>query len=104
MELQGMAEAVADTEAEAPVQVLAFHPHAMYSDNLDAADWSTRSPWPLLHLLRDNDVDRAEARWVAQHKPGIAPSIQERNQAWLRGRGYNECATEAAAAAGVKPW
>ena len=105
MELQSIAEALADASyEEAPVQVLAFHPHAVYSDCLDAADWSTRSPLPLLHLLRGDDVDRAEARWVAQHEPGAAPSIQERNQAWLRGRGYKECAAAAALAAGVQPW
>ena len=48
-------QAVADTEAEAPVQVLVFHPHAMYSDNLDAADWSTK-PMATAAPLRDNDV------------------------------------------------
>ena len=30
--------------------------------------------------------------------------IQERNMAFLRGLGYQECATKAAAAAGMDPW
>ena len=112
MAAQAAAEELADADAGAvassavaPVQVLAFHPHAAYGDvTLDAADFSTRSPVPMLHLLRDADVEKAEHSWAAQHAPHSAPGIQERNQALLRGRGYEACVGDAAAAAGMDPW
>lgn len=76
---------------DSAIQVVHFHPHARWgaSDSRDAADYSTRSPVPMLHLLRDNDVVQAEAEWVRIHggSEELAPDIQETNAAMLRGIG-----------------
>ena len=67
----------------AHVQVVPFHPAATYSEapGLDAADFATRSPVPLLHLLRQSDVEAAEA--AHPDSGGIATQ----NAARLRGEG-----------------
>ena len=59
----------------------------------DAADLSMQSPLPMLHLLRDVDVQAAEERWAQLHAPDSPPSIQERNAAYLRGLGYDKART-----------
>jgi hypothetical protein len=81
------------------VQLLAFHPAATFGESAhDPADLSMRSPHPMLHLLRDSDVEAAEGSWLEQHAPAPAPSIQERNAALLRGIGYASASAQAAAA------
>lgn len=84
------AEATAECITSGDVQVVLFHPASSWGDGAyeDPADYSTRSPWPMLHLLRRHDVDMAEADWVARHAAkGYVPSIQEANAAYLRGLG-----------------
>ena len=90
MEYLPSAQELADVaSAPAPVQVVPFHPDAAFSDSArDAADFATRSPLPMLHLLRDSDVKTAEARWVAAHPEPLY--IQERNAAYLRGLGWEK--------------
>ena len=86
----------ADDTSQPIIQLLAFHPLAEFGELPDdAADLSMRSPYPILHLLRDSDVSAAEEQWEQQHAPGVAPSIQERNAALLRGMGYEVAAAEA---------
>lgn len=86
MAAQEAAEQAAERE-EARVLVLAFHPDATYGESpADAADVAMRSPTPMLHLLREADVEAAEAEWLERH--GTPPNIQERNAAYLRGMGY----------------
>ena len=118
MVLQPDVQELAD-ELGADVQVLPFHPLATYSAagedeegeddegededalaaHLDAFDFSTRSPVPMLHLLRQADVDAGEEQWFAQ---GGLP-IQERNAAYLRGMGYEQAAALRAAALAEEP-
>jgi len=72
------------------VQVVLFHPRAQWGDTdaADAADYSTRSPLPMLHLLRGSDVQAAEVDWVRIHgSEEAAPDIQATNAALLRGMG-----------------
>jgi len=65
----------------ANIQVVPFHPSASYSALPDdAADYATRSTVPILHLLRQSDVDAEEARWQG-------PDITAANAARLRGEG-----------------
>ena len=49
------------------VQIATFHPSFQFSDNEegDAANWTNRSPYPLLHLLRECDVSVVMERQVA---------------------------------------
>jgi hypothetical protein len=63
-------------------QVASFHPDYRFADSLgdaDAADWTNRSPWPLLHLIREASLERA----VAAHPDPAA--IPGRNVHLLRG-------------------
>lgn len=88
MDFQAEVEVLADADSTAArVQVLAFHPEATFEVEDDPADWAMRSPLPTLHLLRDADVEAADAKWVAQHAPHEPPGIQARNAAYLRGLG-----------------
>jgi hypothetical protein len=50
----------------------------------DPADYTGRSPHPVLHLLRQSDVDAADDLWEKTH-PG--DDIRRRNAAALRGMG-----------------
>ena len=69
------------------------------ASQLDAFDFSTRSPVPMLHLLRQADVDAGEEQWFA----GGGLPIQERNAAYLRGIGYEQAAALRAAALAESP-
>ncbi|UUX94767.1 DUF1415 domain-containing protein [Aquabacterium sp. J223] len=54
-------EAVAQLGLEGVLQVASFHPDYQFegSEPDDPANASNRSPWPTLHLLREDSVDRA---------------------------------------------
>lgn len=62
------------------IQVVGFHPDFRFAETEedDAANFTNRSPYPLLHLLREVSVEE-----VALGHPNIE-SIPERNQAYLR--------------------
>jgi hypothetical protein len=67
-------------ELDGVIQVASFHPDYQFDGTApgDAENNSNRSPWPLLHLLREASVEQA----VASH-PDIA-AIPVRNVATLR--------------------
>ncbi len=46
---------------EGVYQVASFHPAYCFADsgNDDAANFTNRSPWPMLHLLRESSLDTA---------------------------------------------
>jgi hypothetical protein len=55
----GVAEqAVADLELEGVIQIAGFHPHYQFADTeADAVEnYTNRSPYPMLHLLREDSV------------------------------------------------
>lgn len=62
------------------LQVVGFHPHFRFAESEpdDSANFVNRSPYPLLHLLREESVTEA----VAQY-PDIS-AIPERNAVYLR--------------------
>lgn len=55
--------AVAALDLEEEIQVASFHPHYQFADTEpdDITNYSNRSPYPTLHLLRQESVDRAVA-------------------------------------------
>ena len=58
-------EEVARLGLEGVLQVASFHPQYQFAD-ADAADivnYTNRSPYPMLHLLREESVDRAVAAY-----------------------------------------
>ena len=53
--------ALEDLELSGEIQVASFHPDYQYAGNEpdDLANYVTRSPYPMLHLLREASVERA---------------------------------------------
>lgn len=77
----GVAEGVVeDLELEGIIQVASFHPHYQFADSGpdDVENYTNRSPYPTLHLLREASVERA-----VDSIPDPA-EIYERNIATLR--------------------
>ncbi|RYY89704.1 MAG: DUF1415 domain-containing protein [Chitinophagaceae bacterium] len=64
-------------------QVASFHPDYLFagSSSTDAANYTNRSPYPMLHLLREESVSRA----VDSHPDPM--KIPERNMAFAREKG-----------------
>ncbi|AJD48937.1 hypothetical protein S7S_12625 [Isoalcanivorax pacificus W11-5] len=52
-------------EWEGVYQVASFHPHYQFEDTepADAENRTNRSPWPMLHLLREDSVSEALAHY-----------------------------------------
>ena len=50
------------------IQVASFHPDYQFadSDEDDAANYTNRSPFPMLHLLREASIDEAVRDWTAK--------------------------------------
>lgn len=71
--------AVEDLDLDGVVQVASFHPQFQFADTEpdDITNATNRSPYPTLHLLREDSVDRAVAAFPE------AESIFERNMATL---------------------
>lgn len=54
---------VAELGLEGELQVASFHPHYQFADTQpdDIANYTNRSPYPMLHVLRESSVERAVA-------------------------------------------
>ena len=74
-------DVVAEHELEGVVQVANFHPQFLFEDEAadDPSHFTNRAPYPTLHLLREDSVERAVAS-----EGGDAEKIVERNIATLR--------------------
>ncbi|MEO6598905.1 MAG: DUF1415 domain-containing protein [Polyangiaceae bacterium] len=75
--------ALEELELDGVLQVASFHPDYRYAGNQvdDPANCVTRSPYPMLHLLREASVDRAVAVFPE------ASEIVNKNVATLRALG-----------------
>lgn len=81
----GTAEAaVVDLDLEGILQVASFHPQYQFEDSRpdDIENYTNRSPYPILHLLREESVERAIAAF-----PDTA-EIYEKNILTLRNLGH----------------
>jgi hypothetical protein len=67
------------------IQIASFHPQYRFADSEPDAieNFSNRSPWPMLHLLREESLERAIAAF-----PDVA-RIPERNIETLRSIGHD---------------
>lgn len=76
--------AVADMGLEGELQVASFHPNYRFAgtDEQDITNFTNRSPFPMLHLLREASVARAVATF-----PGI-DEIGPKNMETLRRLGH----------------
>lgn len=65
---------------EGELQVASFHPHYQFADTEpdDAGNLTNRSPWPLLHIIREDSLEKAIA-----HYPDVE-GIPERNITRMR--------------------
>lgn len=54
---------VAELDLEGELQVASFHPQYQFADTQpeDIGNYTNRSPYPMLHLLRESSVERAIA-------------------------------------------
>ena len=70
-------------DPEAQLQIASFHPQYQFGGTQvdDMENYTNRSPYPMLHLLREDSVERAVASF-----PNAA-SIYERNIATLKALG-----------------
>lgn len=75
--------AVEELGLDGVLQVASFHPHYQFADSGadDMANFSNRAPYPTLHLLREDSVDKAVAAFPD------ADRIYEANIETLRGLG-----------------
>ncbi|MCX7043498.1 MAG: DUF1415 domain-containing protein [Gammaproteobacteria bacterium] len=76
--------AVSELELDGEIQVASFHPDYQFADSQpgDIENFSNRSPYPTLHLLRETSIARAVAAFPD------AASIYDRNMDTLRSLGH----------------
>lgn len=72
--------ATAEPEFNDALQIASFHPQYQFADTAvdDIANFTNRSPYPMLHLLREDSIDRAVAAFPE------ADAIYEKNMQTLR--------------------
>ncbi len=72
---------------EGEIQVASFHPHYQFAGSTpdDVANCTNRSPYPMLHLLREASVERALDGWEAAGRDPAA--IYRKNIETLRALG-----------------
>ncbi|VVE80178.1 DUF1415 domain-containing protein [Pandoraea sputorum] len=70
-------------QLEGELQIASFHPEYQFegTDPDDAENFTNRSPYPILHLLREASIDRAVEAFPE------AEAIYERNEALMRKMG-----------------
>lgn len=76
--------AVAELGLEGEIQVASFHPRYQFADTEpdDVESYTNRSPYPILHLLREESVERAVAAFPD------AAGIFEKNIETMRRLGH----------------
>ncbi|MCC5882851.1 MAG: DUF1415 domain-containing protein [Halomonas sp.] len=97
LDFLAVAEALmAEQGYEGVYQLASFHPDYCFevAEADDAANYTNRSPWPMLHLLREAGLELALA-----HYPD-PEAIPERNIEYLRMHGSERLAAELAALRG----
>jgi hypothetical protein len=80
----GVADAAIDELGLAgQIQIASFHPDYQFADSGpdDIENYTNRSPYPILHLLRESSIDRAVEAFPE------ASDIYEKNMETLRGLG-----------------
>jgi len=84
-EFLGRAEQlIEELRLEGELQVASFHPGYRFADVApgDPANYSNRSPYPVLHLLREDSIEKGVAAF------GDADAIWRRNMQRLRALGH----------------
>ena len=73
-----------DQGYEGTYQLASFHPQYRFADapSDDPANYTNRSPWPMIHLLRESSITRA-----LQGYPGNPEDIPRKNIELARSKG-----------------
>ena len=73
-------DALQTLELDGEIQIASFHPQYQFAENApdDIENYTNRSPYPMLHLLREASITRAVATFPGVH------DIGDKNQATLR--------------------
>ena len=73
-------EAIEDLELDGEIQIASFHPDYQFADSEadDIENYTNRSPYPILHLLREASIERAVEAFPE------AEEIYEKNMETLR--------------------
>lgn len=73
-------EAIEDLELDGEIQIASFHPDYQFADSKadDIENYTNRSPYPILHLLREESIERAVEAFPE------AEEIYEKNMETLR--------------------
>ena len=82
-----LAEDLCEELSDGAVTVVPFHPKADWGEGDEAGDFTSKSPWATIHLLRQCDIDRAEESW---YRDEGREDIRERNVEYLRAVGLDE--------------
>jgi len=82
-----LAEDLCEELSDGEVTVVPFHPKADWGEGDEAGDFTSKSPWATIHLLRQCDIDRAEESW---YRDEGREDIRERNVEYLRAVGLAE--------------
>ena len=63
--LHGADQVLRDKDLEGDIQIASFHPDYQFAGTTldDVSNMTNRSPFPMLHLLREDDVERAIAAY-----------------------------------------
>ncbi len=77
--------ALEDMELAGELQIASFHPHYQFADSAqdDIENYTNRSPYPTLHLLREDSVERAVEAFPE------ASDIFDKNVETLRALGHD---------------
>jgi len=77
--------ALEDLQLDGELQVASFHPHYQFADTdlNDIGNYTNRSPYPILHLLREDSIERAVAAFPE------AGEIFEKNIATMEQLGHD---------------
>ena len=84
LDLVGLAEDLAEDQGyEGIYQIASFHPQYCFAgaDDHDPANYTNRSPYPMLHLLREDSVSKAVDHFIDPE------GIPERNIAFAQEKG-----------------
>lgn len=85
LDMVALAEELLEAEGfEGVYQVASFHPDYRFegAPTADPANYTNRSPYPMLHLLREESIEKA-----LQHYEGDPEEIPERNVGFARNKG-----------------
>lgn len=84
LDLVDLAEALSEEQGyEGVYQIASFHPEYCFdgADNDDPANYTNRSPYPMLHLLREDSVSKVLEHYIDPE------GIPERNIAFAQEKG-----------------